>query len=143
MLLPNETYILVKRFTAKEERRRVVAALASPEDLPGEAVAFENHLNVYHSRNRGLPRGTALGLLAFLNCTLVDAYVRQFSGHTQINAGDLRHLRYPHLDELRAMGEEIEASELPTSQEDFDRLVAWHVAAFDDPTLHNAMRAVA
>ncbi len=143
LLLPNETYVLVKRFTAKEERRRVVAALSTPDDLPGEAVAFENHLNVYHANNRGLPRAMALGLLTFLNSTLVDAYVRQFSGHTQINAGDLRHLRYPSAHELEAIGDEIASSPIRTSQVDVDRIVARHVAAFDDPSLRDALKDVA
>jgi len=104
LLLPSEIYVLVKRFTAKEERRRVVAALVTPEDLPTARVGFENHLNVYHREGRGLPIDLARGLVAFLNSAVVDRYVRQFSGHTQINATDLRQLRYPNRDELIAAG---------------------------------------
>jgi adenine-specific DNA-methyltransferase len=141
LLLPNETYVLVKRFTAKEERRRVVAALSCPEDVPGDCIGFENHLNVFHAANRGLERSVGLGLVAFLNCTLVDAYVRQFSGHTQINAGDLRHLRYPSTEELRALG--AETGESDRSQPAVDRLVARHVEAFDDPIMQEALLEVA
>jgi len=36
----------------------------------------------------------------FLNSTLVDQYFRQFSGHTQVNAADLRRLRYPSTEQL-------------------------------------------
>ncbi len=104
LLLPNETYVLVKRFTAKEERRRVVAAVISAEDVPGDAVAIENHLNVYHDAGHGLKPDLAYGLSAYLNSSFVDRYVRQFSGHTQINATDLRHLRYPSRDQLCALG---------------------------------------
>lgn len=106
LLLPTDFYVLVKRFTAKEERRRVVAALVTPEDLPAARVGFENHLNVYHCGGRGLPIDLARGLVAFLNSSVVDRYVRQFSGHTQINATDLRQLRYPHREELIAAGRE-------------------------------------
>jgi adenine-specific DNA-methyltransferase len=143
LLLPNENYVLVKRFTSKEERRRVVAALASREDLPGEHVAFENHLNVFHLDSRGLDRATAVGLVCFLNCTLVDVYVRQFSGHTQINAGDLRHLRYPSAAELRSIGVAVGEDPIPADQAEVDQLVACHIPAFDDPTLHAALREVA
>jgi adenine-specific DNA-methyltransferase len=105
LLLPNEHYVLVKRFTSREEPRRVVAAVSSPSDYPGENfVAFENHLNVFHRKGRGLDRALAEGLAAYLNSNLVDAFVRQFNGHTQINATDLREIRYPSAATLRALG---------------------------------------
>lgn len=108
LLLPNEHYVVVKRFSAKEEPRRVVAAVADPGAFDGaEAVAYENHLNVFHMANRGLEPKVAAGLSAYLNSRLVDAYVRQFNGHTQINATDLRELRYPRLDQLRALGSAV------------------------------------
>lgn len=107
LLLPNDVYVLVKRFTAKEERRRVVAALITPDDLPAPRVAFENHLNVFHRAGKGLPLDLARGLVAFMNSAVVDRYVRQFSGHTQINAADLRQLRYPSADDLTAAGREL------------------------------------
>ena len=39
--------------------------------------------------------------------TLVDSFFRQFNGHTQVNATDLRSLRYPTEDQLRALGARI------------------------------------
>jgi adenine-specific DNA-methyltransferase len=84
-------------------------------------VAFENHLNYYHLRGAGLPATVARGLTAFLNSTLVDSYFRQFSGHTQVNATDLRSLRYPASDRLVTLGRRI-GKTFP-AQEDLDRLV--------------------
>ena len=105
LLLPNEHYVLVKRFTSREEPRRVVAAVSSPTNFPGaKMVAFENHLNVFHHKKGGLDRALANGLEAYLNSDLVDAFVRQFNGHTQINATDLREIRYPSVTTLRALG---------------------------------------
>lgn len=104
LLLPNEPYVLVKRFSSKEERRRVSASVSTPDATEGSRIAFENHLNVFHRRGRGLDTNLALGLAAFLNCSLVDSYVRLFNGHTQINATDLRNLRYPSLAQLQEMG---------------------------------------
>jgi adenine-specific DNA-methyltransferase len=121
LLVPEGLYVLTKRFTAKEERRRIVAALYDPSDVaPGE-VGFENHLNYFHQDSHGLDRTLALGLRAYLNSTLIDAYFRQFSGHTQVNAGDLRRLRYPSLEQLHRLGER--AGDTVHNQTDLDRLI--------------------
>jgi adenine-specific DNA-methyltransferase len=93
LLVPRAIYVLVKRFTSKEERRRVVACIYDPHRIRAERVGFENHLNYFHARGRGLPIDLAKGLAAFLNSTLVDVYFRQFNGHTQVNATDLRKFR--------------------------------------------------
>lgn len=107
LLVPGAIYVLVKRFTSKEERRRVVACIYDPHRIHAERVGFENHLNYFHARGRGLPMDMAKGLAAFLNSTLVDSYFRQFNGHTQVNAADLRSLRYPTCLELESLGRKI------------------------------------
>jgi len=82
MLMPAGCYVLVKRFSAKEERRRIVAALWDPELNGTHRVAFENHLNVFHCRGGGLDRALAWGLCLWLNGSPVDQFFRTFSGHT-------------------------------------------------------------
>lgn len=104
LLVVSGTYVLVKRFSSKEERRRVVAAVFDPERVGGEVVGFENHLNYFHAHGSPMPRTLALGLAAFLNSTQLDLYFRQFNGHTQVNATDLRTLRYPARAALEALG---------------------------------------
>ncbi len=109
LMVPNETYVLTKRFTAKEERRRVVAVVYDPSRLPKdiERVGIENHVNYYHANGAGLSKVLARGLAAFLNSSLVDQFFRQFNGHTQVNAGDLRSLSYPSSKALLAMGRKM------------------------------------
>ncbi len=116
LLLPKGWYVLVNRFTAKEESRRVVAALFDPARIDSERVAFDNKLNVLHRQNAGLSEGLAKGLAAFLNSTAVDVYFRQFSGHTQVNAADLRSLYFPSFDELEYLGRFV-GDEMPTEDE--------------------------
>jgi adenine-specific DNA-methyltransferase len=106
-LIPNESYVLVRRFSAKEERRRVVAAIYDPGRINARVVGFENHLNYFHRDGRGLESELARGLAIFLNSTMVDVYFRQFNGHTQVNATDLKSLRYPAADQLRVLGSMI------------------------------------
>jgi adenine-specific DNA-methyltransferase len=130
LLVPAGTYVLVRRFSAKEERRRVVASIYDADRVSPLPVGFENHLNYYHRSGTGLPMAVARGLAAFLNSTPVDTYFRQFNGHTQVNATDLRSLRYPTLEELAALGEHI-GHDIPT-QTDIDWLVEGMV--FGRPT---------
>jgi adenine-specific DNA-methyltransferase len=107
LLVPKGTYVLVKRFSAKEENRRVVAAVYDPKKVTAERVGFENHINYFHRGGKGLPVTFAKGLAAFLNSTLLDLYFRQFSGHTQVNATDLRSLKYPTAAQLESLGSRI------------------------------------
>jgi adenine-specific DNA-methyltransferase len=107
LLVPNGNYVLVKRFTAKEERRRVVACVYEGAGFNVESVGFENHLNYFHENGSGLDLDLSKGLAAFLNCSSLDRYFRLFSGHTQVNASDLRRMRYPRRNELRTIGAQI------------------------------------
>ena len=120
-LLPSGYYVVVRRFSAKEERRRIVASLVSPEDFKADTIAFENHLNVFMQDKQGLDRQMAYGLVVWLNTTWLDEKFRVFSGHTQVNATDLRNLPYPPSRQLLEMGEKLEA-EQGWSQDVFDRI---------------------
>ena len=123
LMVANETYVLTKRFTSKEERRRVVAAVYDPARLPRRTrrVGFENHLNYFHANGRGLPTLLARGLAAYLNSSAIDRFFRQFNGHTQVNAADLRSLHYPSRDQLTRIGRRIGRQAL--DQEGLDRIV--------------------
>ena len=123
MLLPEGWYTVVKRFSAKEERRRIVASVWSPNDNPGE-VAFENHLNVFHIGGRGLDEDLARGIAVWLNSSVIDKFFRTFSGHTQVNATDLRTLRFPSVETLRCLGRTA-----VVSQVEVDSLVKELIAA--------------
>jgi adenine-specific DNA-methyltransferase len=104
-LYPNGCYCVVRRFSAKEEKRRIVASVVDPavfNDAP--MLGFENHLNLFHENKRGLSPALAHGLATFLNTTAVDEHFRSFSGHTQVNATDLKLIRYPKRAALIELG---------------------------------------
>jgi hypothetical protein len=105
-LYPNGHYCIVRRFSSKEENRRIVASVVRTNDFAGvEMLGFENHLNVFHIEKHGLPELLANGLAVFLNTTAVDENFRRFNGHTQVNATDLRLMKYPSRETLIALGE--------------------------------------
>jgi adenine-specific DNA-methyltransferase len=122
---PKGYYVVVKRFSSKEEVRRIVAAIVTPHDFQSDYIAFENHLNVYHINNHGLDENLAYGLLGYLNSEGFDKQFRLFSGHTQVNAGDLRRMTYPSKEILISLGQELKQHNL--SYPDFEMLIKEYI----------------
>lgn len=116
LLLPAKTYILLKRFTSKEEKRRLVAGIMTRTDSYSEWVGLENHLNYVYRRGSELSRPEAFGLAAFFNSALVDRYFRAISGNTQVNATEIREMPVPDERTLVRIGEEIERVEKRDSE---------------------------
>ncbi len=107
----NGNFVIVKRFSSKEEKRRIVATLYDGE-LPFNQIGFDNKLNVFHFNKQGIDKEVALGLFVYLNSTLLDKYYRLFGGHTQINATDLRTIHYPSIGSLKRLGRNLDDIEL-------------------------------
>ncbi|MXZ83403.1 MAG: SAM-dependent methyltransferase [Synechococcus sp. SB0666_bin_14] len=104
-LYPNGFYCAVRRFSSKEEKRRVVASVIDPAAFGHHSVlGFENHINLFHQNKHGLSEALAHGLALFLNTTAVDEQFRCFNGHTQVNATDLRLMQYPSRKALAQLG---------------------------------------
>jgi adenine-specific DNA-methyltransferase len=108
LLVPARRYVLLKRFTAKEEKRRLVAGVMEPADSYSPWVGLENHLNYVYRKGSELARVEAVGLAAYFNSALVDRYFRAMSGSTQVNAAEIRNLPVPDEHLLVRIGEQIE-----------------------------------
>lgn len=121
-LMPSGWYAVTKRFSSKEEKRRIVAYVVDPRKLPGQLYGFENHLNVVHRAKKGLTEEVARGIAVFLNSTIVDQHFRTFSGHTQVNATDLRSMKFPSIAKLVRFGEWAKSEDL-LSQEAIDEFI--------------------
>jgi adenine-specific DNA-methyltransferase len=121
LLIPNQHYVLTKRFSAKEEKKRIVAAVYDAKTIETSGVGLENHLNYFHQQGHGLDLTLAKGLAVYLNSSLVDTYFRLFNGHTQVNATDLRSLKYPTLEQLYLLGQNI-GENFPT-QTEIDKII--------------------
>lgn len=104
MLLPNSHYVVMRRFSPKEDARRITAASYLKDSLPGDFIGLENHLNYIHRPGSMLTRDEAVGISAFLNSASVDGYFRAVSGNTQVNATELKKLPFPPIKALQAIG---------------------------------------
>lgn len=121
IMVPNGTYVLTRRLTAKEEKRRIVASIYTADLADVEVVGFENKTNYFHTNGEPLDDTLAKGLWVFLNSTLVDKYFRQMNGHTQVNATDLRTLRYPTRKQLEEMSNQVKFREF--NQDKVDQII--------------------
>ena len=113
-------YVIVKRFSSKEEKRRIVATFYD-SSLPTDLIGFDNKLNVYHFDKKGISKDLALGLFAYLNSTLLDKYYRLFGGHTQVNATDLKNIPYPSIATLEQIGKSVNDTNI--SQAEIDKII--------------------
>ena len=109
LLVEDATYVLLRRFSAKEEERRLVAAPLIRGSLNAKVVGLENHLNYIRGVSRELDEELAYGLSALLNSTFLDRYFRVSNGNTQVSATELRAMPLPAERDIRSIGAEVQA----------------------------------
>ena len=122
LLLSTRNYVLLRRFTAKEERRRLVASQLLSSQFNWPYVALENHLNYVYHAHRELTEEETLGLTAVFNSSLLDRYFRILSGNTQVNATELRLMNFPHLETVSRIGAHLKNPK-PMTSEAIERIV--------------------
>ena len=99
MLVPNSPMVVLRRFSPKEDERRVTAA-AYTRGLEGSVIGLENHLNYIYRPGGQMLTEEVVGLALYLNSRIVDNYFRAISGSTQVNATELRKLPLPSMQEI-------------------------------------------
>ena len=125
LLIADATYVLVRRFSAKEEKRRLVSAPLIRGSLNADMVGVENHLNYIRGVWKDLDDELAYGLSALLNSACLDRYFRISNGNTQVSATELRTMPLPAEEEIRSMGAEARSPLGPgTDLSGLDALVA-------------------
>ena len=118
LLVPNENYVLLRRFSSKEQPRRLTAAPYIARELETSAIGLENHLNYVHRPNGRLSEDEVWGLAALYNSHLLDTYFRCVNGNTQVSATELRAMPLPKHDVIIALGKRVKQSTDPTENLD-------------------------
>ena len=104
ILLPIKNYVLVKRFSAKEQKRRLDSAVLISKEFSYKFIGIENHINYIHKLNGELSINEAFGIASILNSKLIDIYFRALNGNTQVNATDIRNLPFPLIEDVKEIG---------------------------------------
>jgi adenine-specific DNA-methyltransferase len=108
LLLPAQNYVLLRRFSAKEESRRLTASFLLASELSHSFVALGNHLNYVYHADRELTIDETYGLTALFNSALLDRYFRTISGNTQVNATEIRSMKFPALPVVAGIGRGVQ-----------------------------------
>jgi adenine-specific DNA-methyltransferase len=114
-LLTRKPCVLVQRTTAKEQRRRLIAA-----ELPGRfirkhrAVSVENHLNMVKP-DAGTPAVPLRVIAAILNSEIADSVFRCISGSVAVSATELECLPLPPPEDARPLLDLLDAGAPPAA----------------------------
>lgn len=108
-LQENTNYLFVKRFTSKEEKRRLQCGIYLKADHSQyKYISTQNKINYIKCDTPEL----AYGLFVLLNSTLYDSYYRILNGSTQVNSTEINLMPVPSKDAIRQMGRELIGMEL-------------------------------
>ena len=98
-------YILLKRFTSKEEKRRLQCVLLFEDDFSEyRTFSTENHLNFITKENGRMLPEEMYGLYVLLSSSYLDKYFRILNGSTQVNATEINAIPFPSIDAIKEMG---------------------------------------
>lgn len=137
LLVRNGNYVLVRRFSAKEDNSRVTAAPYLTGSLPSEFLGIENHVNYVHRPGGQLTADEVVGLAAFLNSRWVENYFRLSSGSTQVNATELRNLPLPPWEGIRRIGEKLRQADEVSPVALVNQVVAEELGLPPDLSMNN------
>lgn len=110
LMQENRNYLFVKRFTAKEEPRRLQCGIYLKRYLPSfHYISSQNKVNFIDGL-QGLSECVVYGLYVIFNSTLYDVYYRILNGSTQVNSTEINAMPVPSIDIIKAMGKQLIAS---------------------------------
>ena len=103
-LQDNGNYVFVKRFTAKEERRRLQCGILLVTDYPQyEHIGTQNKINFIKCSSAE----EAYGIYTLLNSTIYDIYYRILNGSTQVNSTEINAMPVPNHAAIVSMGRQL------------------------------------
>lgn len=107
LLIPNKNYILLRRFSSKDDKSRLIAAPYFSQIPNTDYIGVENKVNYIYRPGGLLERDELVGLCALLNSNFFDSYFRMFNGNVNVSATELREMLLPPLETIKEIGNTI------------------------------------
>ena len=123
VLLKNKNYVLLRRFSSKDDQSRLVCCPFFSLNFNTEMIGFENHLNYIHRPNGDLSENEIWGISALYSSNLFDTYFRTFNGNTQVGAAELKQIKMPPLNDIILIGRKIKEYK-KLGKQDIDKVIS-------------------
>ena len=108
LLQDNKNYLFVKRFTAKEEPRRLQCGIYLAKNYPQYTkISTQNKINFIDGLFEEMSECMVYGLYVLFNSTLYDEYYRILNGSTQVNATEINSMPVPDVKSVQEMGRKL------------------------------------
>lgn len=108
LMQDNKNYLFVKRFTAKEEARRLQCGMYLAKDFPQyRKISTQNKINFIDGILTEMSECLVYGLYVLFNSTLYDEYYRILNGSTQVNSTEINAMPVPDLESIQEMGKRL------------------------------------
>lgn len=108
LMQDNKNYLFVKRFTAKEEPRRLQCGVYLAKDFPQyRKISTQNKINFIDGLLTEMSECLVYGLYVLFNSTLYDEYYRILNGSTQVNSTEINAMPVPDLESIQEMGKRL------------------------------------
>ena len=110
LLLPNRNYVLLRRFSSKDDHSRLIAAPYFRKAHQEKWVGIENKVNYIYKPNDNIENNLALGLSVLLNSKLFNDYFRIFNGNVNVSSSEIREMPFPSMELIVEIGKEFTKS---------------------------------
>lgn len=108
LMQDNKNYLFVKRFTAKEESRRLQCGIYLAKNHPQYSrISTQNKINFIEGVSGELSECFVYGLYVLFNSTLYDEYYRILNGSTQVNSTEINTMPVPDVESIQEMGQTL------------------------------------
>lgn len=108
LMQDNKNYLFVKRFTAKEEPRRLQCGIYLAKNYPQyEKISTQNKINFIDGLLGEMSECLVYGLYVLFNSTLYDEYYRILNGSTQVNSTEINSMPVPDIESIQEMGRKL------------------------------------
>lgn len=108
LIQDNRNYLFVKRFTAKEEPRRLQCGVYLARQFPQYSkISTQNKINFIDGLISEMSECLVYGLYVLFNSSIYDSYYRILNGSTQVNSTEINAIPVPDLDTIQEMGRKI------------------------------------
>ncbi|MCK0114928.1 Eco57I restriction-modification methylase domain-containing protein [Gelidibacter sp. F63206] len=104
MLVANKNYVLLRRFSSKDDKSRLVASPYFSRFNDNDFIGIENKLNYIYRLDGELQEDEAVGISAILNSKVFDTYFRTFNGNVNVSATEIRLMPFPTIEVIREVG---------------------------------------